>query len=296
MRALERGLAGSFRTCSRISGAIGARVGGPPYWTKVRLHCRASRAMLRRVFRRHSYCRDGARDRTEGGHCDEKSRRAAAYRPGQAGDRGDPPPARPRARSAVSGAACQLRCRQIRRLGGSGRSSCGPAQGKRPAAGIGCRSRHAGGRGHRRFLVISGSDQSIGAELDSSVVAGTQCGLSPRSRSGTGAGRGDKCPRVGGNRGAGDGEVAAARRREGRTCCDASGGMPASSPAALLRRALASRCRPSGARRDRGPAPSSNRIPCPSLPGWGGRGCDAGSIGAARVDPVSIANRRPRLQ
>ena len=227
--------------------------------------------------------------RTAGGHCDEVSRRAAAYRPGQAGDRGDPPPARPRARSAVSGAG-----RQLRRLGGSGRSGRGRAQGKRPAAGIGCRSRHAGGRGHRSFRVVCRPDRSIGAEPDSSVAAGTQCDLYPPSRSSTGAGRGGKYPRVPGNGGAGDSEVAAARRPEGCTCCDASGGMPAASSAGLLRRALAGRCRPSGARRDRGPVPASNRIPGLSLPGWGGRGRDAGSIGAAHVDPVSIANRRSR--
>ena len=246
--------------------------------------------MLRRVFRRHWYCRDGACDQTQGGLCNEVSRRAAAYRSGPAGDRGDPPPARPRARSVVSGAG-----RQLRRLGGSGRSSRGPAQGKRPAAGIACRSRHAGGRGHRSFRVVGRPDRSIDAEPDSSLVAGTQCDLDPPSRSGTAAGRGDKCPRVGGNQGAGDGEVAAARRPEGRTCCDASGGMPAAS-ARLLRRALAGRCRPSGARRDRGPVPASNRILGLSLPGWGGRARDAGSIGAAHVDPVSIANRRPRLE
>ena len=247
--------------------------------------------MLRRVFRRHSYCRDvHATGRRQGGHCDEVSRRVAAYRPGQAGDRGDPPPARPRARSAVSGAG-----RQLRRLGGSGRSGRGPEQGKRPAAGIGCRSRHACSRGHRSFRVVCRPDRSIGAEPGSNVVAGTQCDLYPPSRSGTGAGRGGKYPRVGGNRGAGDGEVAASRP-EGWTCCGASGGMPASSSAGLLRRALARRWRPSGARRDRGPVPASNRIPGLSLPGWGGRGRDAGSIGAAHVDPVSIENRRPRLE
>jgi hypothetical protein len=251
--------------------------------------------MLRRVFGRHSYCRDGARDRTQGGHRDEVSRRAAAYRPRQAGDRGDPQQARPRARSAVSGARRQRSWRQIRRLG-SGRSSRGPAQGKRPAAGIGCRSRHPGGRGHRSCRVVCRPHRSIGAEPRSSVVAGTQCDLYAPTRSGIGAGRGDKCPRVGGNRGAGDGEVAAARRPEGCTCCDASGGMPASSSAGPLRRALASRCRPSEARRDRGPVPASNRIPGFSRPGWGGRGRDVGSIGAAHVDPVSIANRRPRLE
>ena len=203
------------------------------------------------------------------GPCDEVRRRAAAHRPGQAGDRGDPPPARPRPRSALAEAERHSIRPGVRpRLGGSHHPNRAQAHREGAAAGIGRRSRHAGGRGHRGVCVVCRPDRSIGAKPGISAP-GLRCDFHCPVGSGAGSGPGHGCPRVGRNWGEATAE--SARRR----------GVPIAERAPTRESAVRE---PGGgrqragrvdanrrARRDRSPAQAMERSPGHSLPDRGAR-------------------------
>jgi hypothetical protein len=225
-----------------------------------------------------------------GGPWDEVRRRAAAHRPGQAGDRGDPPPARPRPRSVVAGAEWQRPRPELQPRPGRNRPpERAPACRERAPTGIGRGSRHPGGRGHRGVGVVCRPDRSIGAK-PGIRARGHRWDFHCPVRSGAGSGPGQGCPGVGGNRSAGDGGVETARCPDRGACHN-----PRERAARAERRPASGwtrRRQPSGPRWDRGPAPAMERSPGHSVQDRRARRPAVDSIGAAHADPGSITPAR----
>ena len=232
--------------------------------------------------------RNRADDRCWRRHCDEVRRRAAVHQPGQAGDRGDPPPARPRPRSAVAGAEWQRPRPEFQpRRGRNHPPKRAPACWECVAASDGRRSRHAGGRGHRGVCVVCRPDRSSGAEPGISAPA-LRCDF--HCPVGSGSDPGHRCPRAVRNRSAGDGKVGPARCAGRGACND-----PRERTARVSRKPAscwARRCRLPGPRWNRGQARAMECGPGHSKRARRARRPAAGSIGATHVDPGSIAPSR----